>query len=122
MFSDELSNNSEIELTKNFLKKGESNLATSNLEHLVRRGVFSNIPRKQVERLSLKIFRIIHNLPKREMVNYVVEQHEEWQIYKSDCDLIKATIRKKEVKHEKVEDNGYMGLPTYYPDYLRNIT
>ena len=121
MFSDELCNKSGIELTKNFLKKGESNLVIGNLEHLVRRGVFPNMPRKQVERLNLKIFRIMHNLPKREMVNYVVEQHEEWQIYKSDCDLIKATIRKKGVKHEKIGGNGYMGLATYYPDYLRNI-
>ena len=121
MFSDELCNKSGIELTKNFLKKGESNLIKGNLEHLVRRGVFPNMPRKQVEKLSLKLFRIIHNLPKKEMVNYVVEQQEEWQIYKSDCDLIKATIRKKEVKNEKIGGRGFLGLSTYYPDYLRNI-
>ena len=101
MFSNELSNNSGIELTKNFLRKGELNLKTGNLEQLVRRGIFPNMPRKQIEKISLKFFRVIHNLPKSEMVNYGVELQEEWQIYKSECDLIKATIRRKEVKNEK---------------------
>ena len=120
-FSNELRNNSGVELARNFLKKGELNLETSNLEQLVRRGIFPNMPRKQIEKLSLTFFRVIHNLPKSEMVNYGVELQEEWQIYKSECDLIKATIRRKEVKNEKIGGRGFMGLPNYYPDYLRNI-
>ena len=120
-FSNELRNNSGVELARNFLKKGELNLETSNLEQLVRRGIFPNMPRKQIEKLSLKIFRVIHNLSKSEMVNYGVELREEWQIYGSNCDIIKALVRRKEVKNERIRGRGFVGFPTYYPDYLRSV-
>ena len=109
-----------MDLAKKFLKKGESNLEQKNLESLVRRGIFPDMPRKQVEKLSLKFFRIMYNLPKKEMVNYRIEQSEEWQIYGSNFDLIKISIRKNGVEYEKVGGRSYIGLPTYFPCYLRN--
>ena len=62
----------------------------------------------------------MYNLPKKEMVNYRVEQSEEWQIYGSNFDLIKVSIRKNGVENEKVGSRSYIGLPTYFPCYLRN--
>ena len=62
----------------------------------------------------------MYNLPKKEMVNYRIEQSEEWQIYGSNFDLIKISIRKNGVEYEKVGGRSYIGLPTYFPCYLRN--
>ena len=120
MFSSELKNKSGMDLAKKFLKKGGSNLEQKNLESLVRRGIFPDMPRKQIERLSLKLFRIMYNLPKKEMVNYRIEQSEEWQIYGSNFDLIKISIRKNGVEYEKVGGRSYIGFTTYFPCYLRN--
>ena len=120
MFSSELKNETGMNLAKKFLKKGGSNLEQKNLESMVRRGIFPNMPRKKIERLSLKLFRIMYNLTKKEMVNYRVEQCEEWHIYGSNFDLIKVSVRKSGVENEKVGSRSYIGLPTYFPCYLRN--
>ena len=61
-----------------------------------------------------------YNLPKKEMVNYRIEQSEEWQIYGSNCDLIKISIRRNGVEYEKIGGRSYTGLPTYFPCYIRN--
>ena len=64
MFSSELKNKSGMNLATKFLKKGGSNLNENNLETLVRRCIFPDMPRKQIEKLSLKIYRIMYNLSK----------------------------------------------------------
>ena len=79
------------------------------------------MPREQIKKLCLKIFRVIHNLSKSEMGNYGVEFREEWQMYGTNCDIIKVVVKREKVKNEKVRGRGYVGLPTYYPDYLRSV-
>ena len=120
MFSSELKNKSGIKLATNFLSKGGSNLNENNLETIVRQSIFPEIPRRQIEKLSLKIYRTMYKLPKRDMVNYRIEISEEWQVLGSNFDLIKIYVRKNKEVYEKVGSKGYVGFPTYFPCYLRN--
>ena len=120
MFSADLKNETGVNLAKEFLKKGGSNLKRENLETLVRRGIFPTSPRKQIEKFSLRLFRIMNGLPKKEMVNYRIELSEEWQIYGSNFDLIKISIRRNELEYEKIGGRSYTGLPTYFPCFIRN--
>ena len=60
------------------------------------------MPRKQIEKLSLKIYRTMYDLPKKEMVKYRIEICEEWQILGSNFDLIKIYVRKNREEYEKV--------------------
>jgi len=120
IFSSELKNEHGEYLAEGFLQKGEFNLERGNLETMVRRGIFPNMSRKNKEKLSLKIFRVIYNLSKREMVDYDVTQSEEWKIYGSDSDLIKVSIYKNKMVNEKLRRSNYMSMPTYFPHYLRS--
>ena len=120
LFSSELKNENGEYLAKGFLQKGEFNLERENLETMVRRGIFPNMSRKNREKLSLKFFRVIYNLSKKEMVDYDATQSEEWKIYGSDSDLIKVSIYKNKMVNEKLGRGNYMSMPTYFPYYLRN--
>ena len=122
LFSSELKNEHGEYLAKRFLQKGEFNLERENLETMVRRGIFPNMSRKSREKLSLKIFRVLYNLSKREMVGYDATQSEEWEIYGSDSDIIKVSIHKSKMVNEKLGRGNYMGMPTYFPNYLRNAS
>ena len=120
MFSSELKNEHGEYLAKEFLKKGKCNLERENLESMVRRGIFPNMSRKNREKLSLKIFRFIYNLSRQEMVDYETTQSEEWNIYGSNCDLIKVSVYRNIMKNEKLGRSSYMSLPTYFPYHLRS--
>ena len=67
LFSSELKNNSGKKLATNLLSKGVSNLNENNLETIVRQSIFPEIPRRQIEKLSLKIYRTMYKLPKKDM-------------------------------------------------------
>jgi hypothetical protein len=120
MFSEELKNDLGEYLSKGFLQKGEFILGKEDLEIMVRRSIFPNMTRKNKVKLSLKIFRVIYDLSKREMVDYDATQSEEWKIYGSDSDLIKVNIYKNKLVNEKLKRVNYMSLPTYFPLYLRS--
>ena len=120
MFSSELKNDHGEYLAEGFLQKGEFNLERGDLEIMVRRSIFPNMSRKNKVKLSLKIFRVIYDLSKREMVDYDATQSEEWKIYGSDSDLIKVSIYKNKMVNEKLRRVNYMSMPTYFPHYLRS--
>ena len=120
MFSSELKNETGVYLAKEFLKKGGCNLERENLELMVRRGIFPNMSNKSREKLSLKLFGTIYNLTRQEMVNYKATQCEEWNIYGSNCDLIKVSVYRNKMENERIGRRSYIGLPTYFPCYLRS--
>ena len=120
MFSEELKNDLGEYLSKGFLQKGEFILEKGDLEIMVRRSIFPNMTRKNKVKLSLKIFRVIYDLSKREMVDYDATQSEEWKVYGSGSDLIKVNIYKNKLVNEKLKRVNYMSMPTYFPLYLRS--
>ena len=120
-FSSELQNNFGVGLARDFLRKGEFNLEVNNLEQMVRRCIFPDMPRKRIKKLCLRMFRVINKLSKSEMENYGVEFTEEWKMYGTNYDITRAMVKRVKVIHEKVRGRGYLALPTYYPDYLRSV-
>ena len=63
----------------------------------------------------------MYKLSKKDMANYGVEISEEWQFLGSDLDLIKIHVHKIKEKFEKVGKKEYLGHPTYFPYYIRNV-
>jgi len=121
MFSDGLRNDLGEGLARSFLKKGEVDLDLDNLELTARRCIFQSLPQKQMQKLCLRMYKLIKKLTKSEMRDYGVEFAEEWNAYNSEWDITRAYVTKKEIAIEKGVGKGYQALPTYYPLYLRNL-
>ena len=120
-FSSGLQNDLGVGLARDFLRKGEIDLELDNLEQMVRRCIFPNMPQKRMTKLCLRMFKVIKKLSKSEIKDYGVEFSEEWNICNSEYDITRALVTKKEVVHEKVIGKSYLALPTYYPVYLRSL-
>ena len=121
LFSSERKNNNGIELATKILSKRDLNSYENNLESMVRGSIFPVIPRRQIEKFSLKLYKKMYKLSKKDMRNYKVEITEEWQFLGSDFDLIEIHIHKIRENVEKMGKNEYLGHPTYFPFYIRNV-
>ena len=121
LFSSELKNNNGIELATKILSKRDLNSYENNLESMVRRSIFPVIPRRQIEKFSLKLYKKMYKLSRKDMANYKVEITEEWQFLGSDFDLIEIYVHKIREKVEKVGKKEYLGHATYFPYYIRNV-
>ena len=74
-----------------------------------------------MQKLCLRMFKVIKKLTKSEIKDYGVEFAEEWNACNSEYDITRALVTKKEIVTEKVIGKGYRALPTYYPIYLRSL-
>ena len=120
LFSQELKNIKGINLAAKILSKRDSN-SYENLEMMIRQSIFPELPRRLIEKFSLRLYKKLYKLSKKDIRNYKVEISEEWQFLGSDFDLIKVHVCKIKENVEKVGKNEYSGHPTYFPFYMRNI-
>ena len=86
-------------LARDFLRKGELNLEVNNLEQMVGRSIFPDMPRKRIKKLCLRMFRVINRLSKSEMENYGVEFSEEWKMYGTNYDITRVMVKREKVIH-----------------------
>ena len=120
LFSQELKNTKGINLATRISSKRDSSLY-KNMEIDIRRSIFPELPRGQIERFSLKLYKKLYNLTKKQMRNYKVEISENWQFLGSKFDLITIYVRKVERCVEKVNKDEYLGHPTYFPCFMRSM-
>ena len=120
LFSEELKNTKGINLATRITSKRDSSWY-ENMEIDIRRSVFPELPRGQIERFSLKLYRKLYKLTKKQMRNYKVEISENWQFLGSKFDLITIYVRKVERCVEKVNKDEYLGHPTYFPCFMRSM-
>jgi len=120
LFSEELKNTKGIELATKTMSKRDSS-CYENIEIDIRRSVFTELPRGNIERFSLKLYRKLYKLTKKQMRNYKTEISENWQFLGSEYDLIRIYVRKFESCVEKVNKDEYLSHPTYFPCFKRSM-
>ena len=120
LFSQRLKNTKGIELSARIMSKRDTS-CYENIEIDVRQSVFPELPRGKIERFSLKLYRKLYRLTKKQMRNYRAEVFENWQFLGSEFDFTKVYVRKVESYIENVDKNDYFGHITYYPYFKRNM-
>ena len=120
LFSQELKNIKGIDLAAKISSKRDSSLY-ENMEIDIRQSIFPELPRGQIEKFSLKLYKKLYKLTKKQMRDYEVEISENWQFLGSEFDLITIYVRKIEKCVEKVDKNEYLSHPTYFPFFIRNM-
>ena len=120
LFSQTLKNTKGMEMSARILSKRDTS-CYENLEIDVRRSVFPELPRGQMERFSLKLYRKLYGLSKKQMRSYRVEIFENWRFLDSEFDLTKVYVQKVESSIEKVDKCDYIGHITYHPYFKRNM-
>ena len=120
LFSQELKNTKGINLAAKILSKRDSSLY-ENMEIDIRRSIFPELPRGKMEKFSLKIYKKLYGLSKKQMSNYRVEMSEDWQFLDSKFDLVTIYVRRVEECVEMAGEKEYLGYPSYFPIFKRTM-
>ena len=120
LFLQELKNIKGINLAAKISSKRDSN-SYENLEMMIRQSIFPELPRRLIEKFSLRLYKKLYKLSKKQIRNYKVEISENWQFLGSEFDLITIYVRKIKKRDEKVDKNEYLSHPTYFPCFIRSM-
>ena len=119
-FSEDLQNAGGIDLATKLCSKWDKN--SSGITELeVRRSIFPNSTRDKMEKFSLKLYKTLYGLSRKQMSNYKVEILENWQFLDSKFDLVTMYVRGIEKCEETTEDKEWVSYPSYYPIFKRTI-
>ena len=87
LFSQELKNIKGINLAAKISSKRDSS-SYENIEMDIRQSIFPELPSRLIEKFSLRLYKKLYKLSKKEIRNYKVEISEDWQFLGSEFDLI----------------------------------